>query len=264
MNLRNHRKILTVDGKIGFTGSMNISEGHQLKLKPAKPYQDIHFRLEGPVVAQIQDTFRTDWHFTTSEVLDGAAWFPSLSGAGVMPARGIADGPDEDFEKCRWTILGALAHAKKSIRIMTPYFVPDLGLITALNVAAMSGVQVDIVLSDDNDLALVDWACEAMLWQTLERGCRVWRTPPPFNHAKLTVIDGGWTLFGSANWDSRSLRLNFEFNVECYDETFARKMEALIDAKIFSAREVTLKQVDGRSLPIRLRDGVARLFAPHL
>ncbi len=255
MNLRNHRKILTIDGKIGFTGSMNIYE---------LPCEDIQFRIEGPVVAQLQDTFRTDWHFTTMEVLTGSAWFPMLVESGSVLARGIADGPDEDFEKCRWTILGALAHAKKSIRIMTPYFLPDMGLITALNVAAMSGIRVDIVLTDDNDLLMVDWAAAAMLWQTLERGCRVWRTPPPFNHAKLMAIDGGWTLFGSTNWDSRSMRLNFEFNVECYDETFTRQMEALIDGKIATAKEITLKEVDARSFPVRLRDGVARLFAPHL
>jgi cardiolipin synthase len=128
----------------------------------------------------------------------------------------------------------------------------------------MSGIRVDIVLTDDNDLAIVDWACEAMLWQLLERGCHVWRTPPPFNHAKLMVIDSGWLLFGSTNWDARSLRLNFEFNVECYDEGFAKKMEAWVDAKISIAREITLKQVDSRPLPVKFRDGLARLFAPHL
>jgi cardiolipin synthase len=264
MNLRNHRKILTVDGKLAFTGSTNISDTHVLKLKPKKPYQDIHFRIEGPVVAQIQDTFRTDWHFTTGQLLEGEAWFPTLAEKGVMMARGIADGPDEDFEKCRWTILGALAHAKRSIRIVTPYFVPDMSLISALNVAAMSGIRVDIVLTDDNDLQIVDWASSAILWQVLERGCHVWRTPPPFDHAKLMVVDSGWTLFGSTNWDVRSLRLNFEFNVECYDETFAKKMEAWVDQKIAHAREVTLKQVDSRPLPIKFRDGIARLFAPHL
>jgi cardiolipin synthase len=264
MNLRDHRKILVADGRVAFTGSMNISEGHQLSLSSASPCQDIHFRLEGPVVAQIQDTFRTDWHFSTNEALDGETWFPPLENKGEILARGIADGPDEDFEKCRWTILGALAHARKSIRIMTPYFVPDSGLITALNVAALSGIRVDIVLTDHNDLILVDWAARAMLWQVLARGCRVWRTPPPFNHAKLMVIDGGWTLFGSTNWDSRSLRLNFEFNVECYDDELAVKMEHLIDAKIATARQVTLAEVDARPLPIKLRDGIARLFSPHL
>lgn len=264
INLRNHRKILTVDGRIGFTGGINIADGHMISLKPASPCEDLHFRLEGPVVSHLQDTFRSDWYFATGENLDGDFWFPQLKKAGATVARGIQGGPAENFEKCRWTILGALSHAEKSIRIATPYLIPDLGLITALNLAAMSGVRVDIVLPEKNDLALVHWASQAMLWQVLERGCRVWRTPPPFNHSKLMSVDGLWSLFGSSNWDTRSLRLNFEFDVECYDKGLAGQLESLLDERIAKAREITLSEVDSRSIPIKLRDGIARLFAPHL
>lgn len=264
MNLRNHRKILTIDGHLAFSGGMNISQNHVLKTNPQHPAQDIHFQIEGPVVSQIQDAFRLDWHFTAGEELSGAAWFPELTSIGTVFARGIADGPDEDFEKCKWTLLGALAHARKSVRIVTPYLIPDASLLAGINLAAFSGVRVDILLPQKNDMALVHWATQAMLWQVLERGCRVWRTPPPFDHTKLLIVDDGWTLFGSTNWDHRSLRLNFEFNMECYDKALAEKMSRLVDEKISTASSVTLQDVDSRPLPIKLRDGVARLFSPLL
>jgi cardiolipin synthase len=160
--------------------------------------------------------------------------------------------------------LGALAHAQQHVRISTPYLILDAGVMTAVNLAAMSGVTVDIILSDDVDLALIKWASRAMLWQVLERGVRVWRTPPPFNHSKVMTIDGGWTLVGSSNWDPRSLRLNFEFDVECYDAGLAQKMERLLDARIAKARRITLQEMDSRPLPVRFRDGVARLASPFL
>jgi cardiolipin synthase A/B len=113
-------------------------------------------------------------------------------------------------------------------------------------------------------LPFVQWATFAQLWQFLERGCRVWLLPPPFDHSKLMVVDGHWSLIGSANWDPRSLRLNFEFNLECYGREFARQLEDLIRAKLAGARQITLAEVDGRPLPVKLRDGVARLLTPFL
>lgn len=147
---------------------------------------------------------------------------------------------------------------------MTPYFIPDLGIITALNLAAMSGVTVDLVLPSVSDLSIVKWASRAFLWQILERGCRVWFSPPPFDHSKLMVVDGGWTLFGSTNWDPRSLRLNFEYNVECYNEHLARELESIIDEKMRRSKLVFLAEMDSRPFLIDLRDSVARLFAPML
>ncbi len=108
------------------------------------------------------------------------------------------------------------------------------------------------------------WAAFGQLWQVLERGCRVWSSPGPFDHSKLMVVDGAWTLLGSANWDARSLRLNFELNVECYSVEFGAHMEGLVQARINAARPVTLDEVNARSLPVKVRDGVARLFAPFL
>ncbi len=263
-NLRNHRKILVVDGKIGFTGGLNIREGHDAALSPSHPIQDHHFRIEGPVVAQMQEVFVNDWAFCTNEVLDSEIWFPQLKPCGEVLARGISAGPDDDLDKLRLTLEGALACAQKSVAIMTPYFLPEGALISALNVAALRGVQVDIILPEANNLTLVKWASTAILWQVLERGCRVWMSPPPFDHTKLMVVDDAWVLLGSGNWDPRSLRLNFEFDVECYGGPFAEHASRLCARKRCRAREVTLAEVDSRSIPIRIRDGVARLFTPYL
>lgn len=264
LNLRNHRKILVVDGRVGFTGGINIREGHLLQERPRRPVQDLHFLLDGPVVGQLMETFADDWAYTTGEFLDGSRWFPDLDRPGGTPARAIVDGPDEDFDKLRWTIQGALAAARRSIRILTPYFLPDPSLIAALNVAAMRGVQVEIVLPERNNHPIVHWAAQALLWQLVGHECRVCYSPPPFDHGKLFLVDGAWALVGSANWDPRSLRLNFELNVETYDPAFVHRLEEIFCRKRERARRVALDELDGRPLPVKLRDGVASLFSPYL
>jgi len=263
-NLRIHRKILVVDGRIGFTGGINIDERNCLDRQTRHPIQDLHFLLTGPVVTQLQEVFADDWAFATNELLQGEPWFTVVDAEGPVLARGIPDGPDDDFETLRLTLLGALACARSSVLVVTPYFLPDASLIAALNVTTLRGVQVDIVLPAKNDLALVQWASTALLRQVLERGCRVWLSPPPFDHTKLMLVDGLWTLLGSANWDPRSLRLNFEFNVECYDRELATSLTDLVRSKMKQSRRLSLADLDGRSLAVRLRDGVAGLFSPYL
>jgi cardiolipin synthase len=264
INLRNHRKSLIVDGRMAFTGGMNIRCGNILAEKPEHPVQDLHFRVAGPVVEELQETFVNDWAFATDEILDGDIWFPELAEAGNVIARVVPDGPDGDFENARLTLLAALAEAQTSVQVITPYFLPDTALISALNLAALRGVRVDILLPAKGNLPVVQWASQALWWQVLERDCHIWLTPPPFDHSKLMIVDGHWVFLGSANWDSRSLRLNFELNIECYGRDFAREMQKLVEKKIANAREVTVAEADGRSFPVKLRDAVARQFSPYL
>jgi cardiolipin synthase A/B len=263
-NLRNHRKILVVDGTTGFTGGMNLREHCVLASRPAHPTRDLHFRVTGPLVAHLQAIFAEDWAFTTGKRLTGPTWFPALAPAGTAKARGIPDGPDEDFEQVLWTLLGALAAARRTVRILTPYFLPPSSLVSALNVAAMRGVEVDIVLPARGNLRFVEWAMWGQLWQVLGQGCRVWLTPEPFDHSKVMTVDGLWSLIGSANWDPRTLRLNFELCVEAYDPDLARRLDGIVSQRIASARRLTEADVRARPLPVQLRDGVARLFAPYL
>ena len=263
-NLRNHRKILVVDGRIGFTGGMNIREGNFLATPSPSPTRDLHFRIDGPVVAQLTQTFAEDWAFATGEVLHGARWFPDLAPGGEAVARVVTDGPDGDFEKARLVYLGALGCAQHSVRIVTPYFLPDAGLISALNVAALRGVVVEIVLPERVNLALVQWAATHQLWQMLQRGCRIYTTPGPFDHTKLMLVDDGWALIGSSNWDPRSLRLNWELLVDCYDRALVARLSGIVEDKLNDARLVTKDEVDARPFPIKLRDGLARLASPYL
>lgn len=263
-NLRNHRKIMVVDGQVAFTGGMNIRDEFWRDMNPGHFSRDLHFRIEGPVVSEIQEAFAEDWTFTTGERLEGEAWFPTLDSVGEVVARGIFDGPDIDYEKLETVMLGALAVARRSVRILTPYFLPDPALLSALGVAALRGVPVEVVVPAEGNLALVQWASTAQLDQMIEKGVRVYASPPPFDHSKLMVVDECWTLVGSANWDPRSLQLNFEFNVECYDPALGASMTALFEERRDASEAITLDALAARPLPVKLRDGVARLFSPYL
>ena len=263
-NLRNHRKILVVDGKIGFTGGMNIQAGYDPSLNPKFPIADMHFRLDGPVIAHLRDAFADDWEFCTGTALLGREWFPKLTECGTVCARGIRFGPDDGFMRLRAVYLGALASARTSVRIVTPYFLPDAALIAGLNVAALRGVKVDVVLPERNNLRLVQWASIGQLAQVLDHGCRVWSNPPPFAHTKLVIVDRIWVLFGSSNWDPRSFRLNFEFDVESYDPVLAGALDDEVAKTVGRCSEMTLAKLRSRTLPAKLRDGAARLLIPYL
>jgi cardiolipin synthase len=270
INLRNHRKILVADGRLALTGGMNIdatfvhdgptpADGRRRRV-----HHDLHFRVAGPVVADLQRVFVDDWAFTTNERLGGDTWFPPLESVGPTPARCVFDGPDEQLDPLLMTLLGAIAVARSSITIITPYFLPDEPLISALEVAALRGVAVDLLLPRASNLKLVEWATTPFLARVLEGGCRCWLTAPPFDHSKLMVVDGAWVFVGSANIDTRSLRLNFEVNLECYGAEVSRSVEPLIHAKMARAAPITLDDIRRRPFPIRLRDAVFRLASPYL
>lgn len=262
LNLRNHRKILVVDGATAFVGGLNIGRENVLSTGPRHPVRDVHFRLLGPAVAQIAAIFADDWLFVTGEQLSGADWFPPLAAAGDATARAITSGPDEDFGKTELVILQAIACARRSIKIMTPYFLPDEDAITALALAAMRGVEVDVIVPARTNHRLVDWALGANSGPLVRAGARIWRCPPPFNHTKLMTVDGLWCLLGSANWDVRSFRLNFEVDIEIYGSTFVPKIEGALLNR--SKDLLTAPELSGRTLSRQLRDAAARLLLPYL
>jgi cardiolipin synthase A/B len=220
---------------------------------------DTHFRFEGPVVAQLMDVFAADWQFATQEQLTGDIWFPAQKTAGDSTARVVTSGPDSDLEKIEFVILEALSCARESIRIMTPYFLPDERVITALSLAAYRGVEVDLVLPEHSNHPTVDWGSRVQMVPLVKAGCRIWTYPAPFNHSKLMIIDDLWALVGSANWDIRSLRLNFELDLEVYHSGIVREINTLI-----TAHQKSRLTLENRSLALKLRDGAARLLVPYL
>lgn len=264
INLRSHRKILLVDGKTAFTGGLNIREGNLLERNPQHPIQDLHFRFEGPVVSHIRDAFVEDWAFTTGEVLKGDVWLPSLTPCGNIMARGILDGPDENYEKILFTILGAVSRSKKSIRIVTPYFLPDQTTSRILSIAALSGVKVEVIIPEKNNIKFVEWATYSTLGSLLRHGVHIYMSKPPFDHSKLILVDDCWAFVGSSNWDSRSFQLNFEFNIECYSEALVSKLSEIFHEKLKNAREVSIHDIQNRRIGQKIRDGVVRLLSPYL
>jgi cardiolipin synthase len=265
INLRNHRKSLIIDGREAFTGGMNIRGRHLLATaEPGAALRDIHFAVQGPVVADLQRSFLEDWFFVTGERLTDPIFFPALEQRGSALARCISDGPDKEFRKLEQIIMGALSCSDRSVCIMTPYFIPDNALVAALTTAALRGVDVRIVLPGLNNLPFVQWASQAILGELLAAGIRVFYQPPPFVHSKLLVVDDIWTLIGSANLDTRSLRLNFEQNLSVYDADVAATLRRHFDQAQLRSREITREEIDRRPLPVKLRDGFFHLFSPYL
>jgi len=263
-NLRNHRKILVCDGRIGYTGGMNIRSGNVLADNPHHPIVDLHCEIRGPAVAGLQSAFADDWQFATGERLTGRQWYPALTGVGDAICRGIPDGPDEDFDKLHLTIMGALACARDQVVMVTPYFLPDERLNAAIKVTALRGVDVRIVIPARSNLKLVEWASTPGLVELLDAGCRIYRTPPPFDHTKLMLVDNAWVLLGSANIDSRSLVLNFEFNVECYAVELAASTARYIDDKLVHVAPLHRQQILELPTAIQLRNRLFRLLSPYL
>ena len=262
LNLRSHKKLLIVDGRVAFTGGLNISQPNRVALKPEHPIRDTHFRLTGPVVEQLAVAFAADWAFVAGENLDAEPWFADLEPAGSSVARAVTSGPDADVEKIEQVILQALACARKTVRFVTPYFLPDELVTGALAQAATRGITVDVIIPRVSDHPFIDWATRAHLDPLLRAGVRVWLDEPPFDHSKAMVVDDIWCFVGSANWDMRSFRLNFELNVEIIDAELAAELDRFMRGKM-EAR-LSRENLAARVLPIRLRDAGVRLLLPYL
>ena len=267
-NLRTHRKILVVDGAAAFTGGLNIRAGFSaLDSGGGRAALDTHFRVTGPIVGDLFRTAYEDWRFSGGEELSGEQWQivapPDPPGEGML-ARVVPSGPDKCVETNHRMLMGAVSVAKKHIRIMSPYFLPDRELISAIVTAARRGVEIDIVVPAANNLKLVDLAMTAQFDQLLKYGCRIWRASGPFNHSKLTVIDGIWSYIGSSNIDPRSLRLNFEVDIEVIDADFADLIGHRIATALASAEAVRLDALRARPFPRRLVERITWLGSPYL
>lgn len=289
INLRSHRKLLVCDGT-AFTGGMNIADGDimdipafvsatreienkynvkqdaPVKIPQAKKQrnniQDMQFRCEGPITRQLRKAFLLNWSFC-SETIAMPFDFPEKC-SGDSLARIVMDGPGNDADALNDLICGAINMARSHVRIMTPYFLPTHDLMASLRSAAQRGIDVRIILPLKNNLPYMTWATQRLLPELLVAGVRVWYQKPPFAHTKLLCVDKFYSLVGSANLDARSLRLNFELNMEIYNSELAGQLEAFMDDKISNGREVKKDALKNLSLCKKLRNAACWVFSPYL
>jgi cardiolipin synthase len=260
LNCRNHRKLLIADGETGFVGGMNLG-GREVSGSSGQHMSDMHFRVRGPIVAQLAQAFAEDWEFASTERLpEPAAQGP----VGESVCRVITGGPDQDVDKLLLILLSAVAGAAHHVQIMTPYFIPPLELVAALEAAALRGVTVSVVLPRRSNLRYVDWATLHWIPQLVARGVQVHLQAPPFSHAKLFVVDGRYAHIGSVNVDTRSLRLNFEIAVEVYDERFCGQLAAFIAERERAVPPLSVAQVQAVPLLPRVRNALFWLVSPYL
>ena len=263
VNLRNHRKVLVCDGT-AFTGGMNIADYHVVREDaPQSCVQDMHFQCRGPVAGELLRAFLLDWGFVTGSY-DRELPYAGDESCGSCWCRIVLDGPGGDSDPLNDLIAGAVSGAEKSVRIMTPYFLPTREIVAALRSAAQKGIGVMVVLPQKNNMPPVHWASMRLMETLLKAGVRIFYQKPPFAHTKLLAIDGYYAQIGSANLDPRSLRLNFELNTEVFSVAFARRIEAHIESKAKDGEEMTLERLASHGTLQRLRNAVCWLFSPYL
>lgn len=265
LHFRNHRKILVVDGRVAFTGGMNISARHQV-LRPDNPERcvDIHFRVEGPAVLQLQEVFVEDWHDATGQVLLEDAYFPEPSMPGPAMARVLTSSPSGESERIHSALIHALGSAHERVLIATPYFLPDAALAHALLAAVQRGVHVEVMVPGTLDSRVVGLAMRGMLPDILHSGINVFVRNPPFSHAKVMLVDDGWAMVGSSNWDARSMRFNDECNLEVLDRPFVSKLLGWFMEERAQCQRVDAYTLAHRPLVNRLVERLAALLAPTL
>lgn len=282
VQLRNHRKIIVVDGEVGFTGGMNIGNEYsgrlRRKLREARRpepdhFQDAHLLLRGPAVADLAQTFAEDWTFATDEELSRPETPRPLDGHGTLDIHDedgaavvavIPSGPDQRHNANGLVYFTGIALAGQRIWIESAYFIPDPALLTALVAAALRGVDVRVIVPSNSDVGLVRAAARSYYPALLRGGVRVFEYQPSMLHSKTLVIDGRWGLVGSANTDIRSFRLNFEVGAVVLGRQFARRLEERFCKDMSDSVEITGEMLRTQGYWARLRDGCARLLSPLL
>ncbi len=263
LNLRNHRKLVIADGTTALIGGMNIGNEYW-RGSETPPYRDLAIRLCGPIVTQLSEVFSQDWYFATDRALKTPEFYPVIEPCGDVAAQVVPGAPDNEIDEIQLTTIALLHRAEKCIRLMTPYFVPETALLAALQLAAMRGVDVAILVPEKCDHFYLTHVMRSYYEELLPHGIRIFEYRPRMLHAKAVTVDSRYTMTGSANLDIRSQRLNFELNVlvACRDTTKA--LDRLFEENVANARQVTEASHAQRPLRHKIAEAIFRPAAPLL
>jgi cardiolipin synthase len=264
INLRNHRKIVVVDGAVAFTGGMNIGDEYLGRSKRFGYWRDTFLRVEGPAVAGLQRIFMEDWHFAAQELLEGESYFPPLPVRGEDVIQVVDSGPDQEVNSIRELYFAAILSARKRLWIASPYFVPDAGILDALRLARLRGADVRLLCLERPDHYLSFYAGRYYWSDLLAMGGRVYQYTRGMMHSKIVLVDDRWAMVGSANLDNRSLHLNCEVGCVLYSSRLIGAVEAIFQGDLREAVPLDPEAFAKRALLVRVVENACRLFAPVL
>lgn len=264
LNYRNHRKILVVDGKVGFVGGLNIGDEYLGKNKKLGFWRDTHLKLQGEAVYLLQVIFLRDWYFVSREELEGKAYFPKQGFCGDKMIQVTSSGPDSYWESIHQAYFSAITAARKSVFITTPYLVPDESILMALKTVALRGVDVRLLLPSKPDHRTVFLASKAHFTELLEAGVKIYQYQKGFVHSKVFIVDDNFSSIGTANLDIRSFNLNFEVNAFIYDEEIAKVLKKNFYLDLLQSKQIILEEYSMRPIHHRFIESIAKLFSPIL
>ncbi|MCH7227113.1 cardiolipin synthase [Haloferula sp. A504] len=263
INFRNHRKIVVVDGTEAWVGGLNVGDEYKGLDPEVGFWRDTHMRVEGPVVQSVQVSFAEDWYWAAREILDELNWDPQRAASGENKRMlCLPSGPVDPLETCTLFFLHAINEAEERLWIASPYFVPDPQFISALQLAALRGVEVRILIPDEGDSTMVDLSAWSFLPELHDAGIEVYRYTKGFMHHKVVVIDDRYCTIGTANFDNRSFRLNFEITMGVDDEAFTAEVAEMLEEDFANSRQVAVGEFDDKSAWFRFWARVSRLAAP--
>ncbi|MFD0943974.1 cardiolipin synthase [Savagea faecisuis] len=266
LNYRNHRKIVIIDGRIGYIGGFNVGDEYLGLAKKFGYWRDTHLRIEGSAVHPLQTRFILDWTQASEahEIQYADRYFPVIPQKGDVAVQIVSSGPDSEWEQIKDGYLKMIYQARDYIYIQTPYFIPDASFIDAVRIACLSGVDVRIMIPNKPDHMFVYWATYSNIGKLLKAGARVYIYEKGFIHAKQIVVDDRVSTVGTANIDMRSFKLNFEVNAFIYDKTDSHRLAELFEKDILDSSELTYEMYLQRSNTIKIKESISRLISPIL
>ncbi|MFN4215102.1 cardiolipin synthase [Exiguobacterium sp.] len=266
LNNRNHRKLVIIDGKIGYVGGFNVGTEYLGLVEKFGYWRDTHLRVEGDVVYHLQHRFILDWNYSGHDKHDpeNTFCFARHDITDKSPMQIVTSGPNSDTEHLKNMMIKMIMSAKQRVIIQTPYFIPDPSFMDACKMALLSGVEMDIMIPGKPDHPFVMWASLSFLGELLDYGANVYMYDEGFLHAKTLVVDDEIATVGTTNLDARSFRLNFEVNALIYDQAVALQLASLFESDIAVSRRYTVEDYAERKWTVRMREGVSRLLSPIL